>query len=94
MADYTVTGVRKVLAEDFTHRHIEGVCTDDRVHHTVRAVVYSIRAGNTWKTKLGGYEETIKVADECPVPGCIVAPYIETNPWSPRKDNLENLDLC
>ncbi len=94
MTTYTVTGVRKVLSEDFTHRHVEGVCTDDRAHHNLGTVIASINAGDTWRTKAGRYEETIKVTSECPAPGCTVAPYIETNPRSPRKDNLERLDPC
>ncbi len=94
MATYTVTGVRKVLSDDFRHRHIEGVITHDRVHHTLRFVVDSIRAGNTWTTKAHGHKETIKVVSECPEPGCGTSPYIETNSRSLGKDNLENLDLC
>ncbi len=94
MTTFIVTGVRKVISEDFTHRHIEGVCTADRAHHSLGAVIASINAGNTWKTRAGGFAETIKVTGECPAPGCTLSPYIETNPRSHRKDNLENLNLC
>lgn len=94
MAIYTVTGVRKVMSDDLSHRHIEGVCTDDDVHHVLGDVVDSINAGNTWSTKAYGFEETIRVVDRCPVEGCTAAPYIETKPWSRRRDNLENLNLC
>jgi hypothetical protein len=94
MATYIVTGVRKVLSDDFSHRHIVGVCTSDRQFHTKQAVIDSINDGNTWKTKAPHFEETIKVTNGCPEPGCTDAPYIETNRWSMRKDNLENLNLC
>jgi len=83
-----------VLADDFTHRHIEGVLTHDRAHHTLATVIASINTGDIWKTRAGGYQETIKVTTECPHSGCNVAPYIATNQTSPRKDNLEKLDLC
>jgi len=66
MTTYIVTGVRKVLSDDFSHRHIEGVCTSDRVHYSVSDVVESINAGNTWRTKADGREETIQVVSECP----------------------------
>ncbi len=94
MTTYIVTGIRKALSDDFTHRHIEGVCTDDRSHHALETVVDSIQAGNTWISKAGGYEKTIRVVSRCPQPGCRASPYIETSPWSLRKDNLEHLDLC
>ncbi|MGH9016273.1 MAG: hypothetical protein ACRDY1_00860 [Acidimicrobiales bacterium] len=93
MTTYTVTGVRKVLSDDFSHRHLEGVCTD-RVHYTVQAVADSIDAGNVWKTKADGFEAVITVVSECPEVGCTARPYLETNRRSPRKDNLENLGLC
>jgi hypothetical protein len=91
---YIVTGIRKILSDDFSHRHIEGVCTHDRIHYSVDAVVDSINAGHTWKTKADGREEIIKVMSQCPQSGCTAAPYIETNRRSLRKDNLENLNLC
>ena len=94
MATYTVTKVRKESASDGTHHHIEGVCTNDDTHYTRKQVVDSINAGNTWKTKAGGYEATIKTIIYCPVAGCMATPYIKTNPDSTSKDNLENLDSC
>jgi hypothetical protein len=94
MTTHTVVGVRKVFSDDFSHRHIVGVCTDDRVYHSVRVVVESIGIGDNWRTKVGGFEEAIKVLAECPAPGCTAAPYIETTRRSPRKENLENLPLC
>jgi hypothetical protein len=94
MATFIVTGVPKVLAEDFSHRHIEGLCTDDRAYHPVREVIASIGAGHTWKTKAGGYEATITVVSGCFEPGCTAAPYVGTNHRSLKKDNLEKLDLC
>jgi len=94
VATYSVTGVRKVLSNDFSHRHIVGVCTDDGAYVSVATVAASIHAGHTWRIKSGGHEETIRVVDECPTPLCTTAPYIETNPRSVGRDNLENLDLC
>jgi Protein of unknown function (DUF3892) len=57
-------------------------------------VVASIKAGNVWKTNAGGYEETIRPITYCRRGGCYATPYIETNPDSTKKDNLENLDPC
>jgi hypothetical protein len=94
MATYTVTGVRKKLSSDRSHRHIEGVCTAGGQHYTRRQVVDSINAGNTWKSKGGGYEATIRVLRFCTRPGCMTTPYIATNPDSTKKDNLDNLDEC
>jgi len=94
MDTYTVTRVRKVMADDFSHRHIEGVCTDDDGHHTRGRVIQSISAGDIWIIDVDGFRETLKVVDRCPYNECTVSPYIETNPRSFKKDNLENLDLC
>lgn len=94
MATYTVTKVRKELSSDGTHRHIEGVCTASGTHYTRKEVVDSINEGNTWKTSADGYTATIKEIKYCPKSGCLATPYIETNPDSTKKDNLENLDSC
>ena len=79
---------------DGSHRHIEGVCTEGGTHYTRKQVVDSINAGNTWKTRADGYEAIIKPIARCRKLNCSATPYIETNPDSTRKDNLENLDLC
>lgn len=94
MAIFTVNGVRKVLSDDFSHRHIVGICTNDHAYHSLSEVIVSISEGNIWRTKCGGYEETIQVVNKCFAPGCLTAPYIETNYKSLGKDNVENLDLC
>jgi hypothetical protein len=94
MATYTVTKVRKELSSDGSHRHIEGVCTDTGTHYTRKQVVDSINAGNTWKTKSGGYEATIEAIKFCPRSGCLASPYIKTKPDSTKLDNLENLPAC
>jgi hypothetical protein len=94
MASYTVTKVRKEQSSDGTHRHIEGVCTDDGTHYTRQQVVDSINASNTWKTSAGGYTATIEVISYCPKSNCYAKPYIKTNPDSTTQDNLENLLEC
>ena len=94
MSNFTVIKVRKELSADGSHRHIEGVCTDVGTHYTRKQVVDSINAGNTWKTKAGGYEATIEKISYCPRAGCLATPYIKTKPDSTAKDNLENLDIC
>ncbi|MGH3428274.1 MAG: DUF3892 domain-containing protein, partial [Mycobacteriales bacterium] len=94
MSTYTVTHVRKELSEDRSHRHIEGVCTDEGIHYTRSQVVASIHAGNTWKTSAGGRSATIEVISFCPEPRCLATPYIKTNPDSTGLDNLENLPEC
>jgi hypothetical protein len=94
MATFIVTKVRKELSSDGTHRHIEGVCTDAGVHYTRKQVVDSIKAGNTWKTKAGGYDATITTMSYCPKANCLASPYIRTNPDSTKQDNLENLPAC
>jgi len=92
MAIYVVTKVRKEMSDDGTHEHIEGVCTDDGTHYTRKEVVDSINDGNLWKTRANGHEATIHPVGRCP--RCSATPYIETNPDSTEKDNLENLDRC
>lgn len=92
MATYIVTRVRKEYSADGTHRHIAGVVTDDDVHYTRQEVVDSIWAGNVWKTQAEGYEAVIEPVPYCPQGICLAAPYLKTNPDSPGKDNLENLD--
>jgi hypothetical protein len=94
MTTYTVTHVRKETSEDGSHRHIEGVCTDNGTHYTRKQVVDSINAGNTWKTRADGYEAVIEPITYCPRSGCRATPYIKTNPDSTKKDNLENFDPC
>jgi Protein of unknown function (DUF3892) len=95
VASYTVTGVRKETSKDGTHKHIAGVCTSNGTYYSREDVIASINAGDTWKTSADGYEATIKVVDRCPHgTNCEAAPYIQTNPDSTKKDNLENLDAC
>jgi hypothetical protein len=94
MATYVVTKVRKEQSADSSHEHIEGVCVESGAHYTRQEVVDSIKAGNAWKTKAGGYEATIEAISYCPKAGCLAKPYIKTNPDSTKKDNLENLDRC
>lgn len=94
MATYVVTGVRKALAPNKMHRHIEGVCTDDGTYHSRRYVVDSIEAGHTWVTRAGDYEAAIEVIDSCPYPDCPARPYIRTNPDPTELDNLEDLPPC
>ena len=92
MATYIVTGVRKERCGDGIHQHIEGVCTEDGRHYTRKEVVDSITGHNTWKTKAGGYEETIEKMNKCP--RCSSTPYIKTRPDSTKLDNLDNLPSC
>lgn len=94
MASFTVTKVRKESSADRSHRHLEGVCTADGTHYTRKAVVDSIKAGNTWKTSAGGYTATIVTMTYCPASGCMATPYIKTNPDSTKLDNLDNLSAC
>ena len=92
MAIYIVTKVRKELADDGTHRHIAGVCTDAGTYYSRKQVVDSIGAENTWKTSSGGYEALIEPMKSCP--RCPATPYIKTHPDSDKQDNLENLPEC
>jgi hypothetical protein len=92
MATYIVTRVRKELSADGTHRHIEGVWTDTGDHYTRREVVDSIDKGNIWQTSADGYEAVIHAVMYCLQKRCYATPYIATNPDSPKRDNLENLD--
>ena len=91
MTNYTVTKVRKELAANGNHRHIEGVITDGGTHYTRKQVVDSIDAGNTWKTSAGSTSATIEKMNYCPNASCYASPYIKTNPDSTGMDNLENL---
>ncbi len=92
MTTYIVTRVQKELSADGTHRHIEGVWTESGDHYTRSEVVDSIDKGNIWQTSAGGYEAVIHAVMYCLQRQCYATPYIATNPDSPKKDNLENLD--
>jgi hypothetical protein len=94
MASYTVTAVRREDVPDRTHRHIEGVCTDAGIHYTRREVVESLHAGDRWRTLAGGVTATITTTAFCPATGCLVTPYLRTDPDSSGLDNLENLPDC
>jgi len=91
MSTYTVVKVRKEMADNRTHRHLEGVITVGGAHYTRAEVMQSIRAGHVWKTSAGGFSAVIRVEQACPLGGCAAAPYITTNPDSTKLDNLENL---
>lgn len=89
--EYIVTRVRKELAPNKTHHHIEGVITQGGIHYTRKEVTDSIDLGNIWKTDANGYKATIKKVLYCPEATCYTSPYITTNPDSSKEDNLENL---
>lgn len=94
MTTYIVTRVQKEFSADGTHRHIEGVFTDDDVHHTRKEVVESIWAGNVWKTRVDGDEAVIEAIPYCPQGICLATPYLKTSLDSPEKANLENLEAA
>jgi Protein of unknown function (DUF3892) len=94
MTEYLVTGVRKTLSDDATHRHISHVCTQGAIRHTRQEVIDSIRDGHSWKTLADGRWAEIRILDRCPGDRCSVSPYIATNPDGTEKDNLENLGPC
>ena len=94
MAEYIVTGVRKALSADATHRHISEVCTQGAIRFTRQEVIDSIREGNSWKTLADGHAAEIQIVEACPRDGCSLGPYIATNADSTTGDNLENFDLC
>lgn len=94
MTTFTVTAVRREPAVDGSHRHIEGVCTEAGVHYARREVVESINAGDVWQTSAGGLTAVITTTAFCPAPGCLVTPYLRTDPDSTHLDNLENLPDC
>jgi hypothetical protein len=91
MTEHVVTGVRKTLSADATHRHISEVCTPGPIRYTRQEVIDSIRAGERWKTLVDGHSAEIRIVDACLREGCSLSPYIATNPDSSEKDNLENL---
>jgi Protein of unknown function (DUF3892) len=94
MAEYIVTGVRKALSADATHRHISEVCTQGAIRFTRHEVIDSIREGNSWKTLADGHTAEIQIVEACPRDGCSLGPYIATNPDGTNQDNLEKLDMC
>jgi hypothetical protein len=47
-----------------------------------------------WKTLADGHEAVIEAVPYCPQGICLATPYLKTNPDSPGKDNLENLELA
>lgn len=90
----TVDKVRKETAANGSHKHIEGVCTTDGVHHTRAQVVASINGGEDWHTSAGGARARIKPLSFCPAPACLAKPYITTAPDHTTANNLENLPPC
>jgi Protein of unknown function (DUF3892) len=91
----TATNVRKEMASNGSHRHIEGVCTIDGSHHTRREVVDSIARGNVWTTRSpSGNTAVIRPITYCPASGCLASPYITTRADNQNDDNLENLPPC
>jgi hypothetical protein len=96
MASYTVAKVRmESSADGGYHEHIEGVCTTANLHYTRKAVVDSLRAGDTWKTLAAdGSSAPIKEMQYCPHRVCTATPYITTDRDASAKDNLDNLPQC
>jgi len=94
MTEYIVTGVRKALSADATHRHISEVCTQGAIRFTRQEAIDSIREGNSWKTLADGHTAEIRIVDACLREGCSLSPYIATNPDGTTTDNLENLPSC
>ncbi len=92
MREYIVTGVRKELSPDATHRHISELHTQGAIRFTRLEVIDSIRAGNTWKTLADGRATEIHIVERCPHDGCILGPYIASDPDG--TGNLESLDLA
>ena len=90
----TVTRVRKELAADGLHRHIEGVCTTENLHYTRAEVVDSIGRGNVWITSGNGQQAVIRPISYCPRTGCLAKPYITTRADNSLDDDLENLPEC
>ena len=91
MTRYTVTKIRKEWSVDKTHRHLEGVITEDGTHYTRREVVDSIAEGHTWVTSAGGSVVRISTVVCCHHAFCYALPYLRTNPRSTGLDNVENL---
>jgi len=94
MTDHIVIGVRKALSDDATHRHISEVCTAGPIRYTRQEVIDSIRAGHSWRSLADGDSAEIQIVDACHREGCMLGPYIATNPHSTGSDNLENLTPC
>jgi Protein of unknown function (DUF3892) len=89
-----VTGVRTETSSDRTHEHIKGVCRANGSYSSRDEVVAAIDRGETWKTSAGGTFATIKKVRFCPVPKCILSPYITTAPDHTPENNLDNLPRC
>ena len=87
MANYTVTGSRKV-AGIYEHSRIVGVCAGGNFYD--KATVYdSLKAGNTWTVHRAGYPD---VQVEAKLDGGIK--YIQTRPDQYKQNNLLNLEDC
>lgn len=89
----TVTKVRKERSRDWSHEHLEGVCTATGDHYTRAQVVASIAAGNRWVTRsYSGSEAVMRPIAHCH--SCDAAPYITTRPDNSKDNNLESLPPC
>ena len=90
----TVTGTRKELSSDGSHRHIAGVCTTDRLYYTRAQVVAGLDRGELWETFGGGARARIRKIQFCPHGSCLLSPYITTAPDHTAANNLDNLPPC
>ena len=89
-----VTKVRKERSLSGTHDHIEGVCTATGDHYTRAEVVAGLDRGEDWHTSAGGATAEIRKIETCPHPGCLLTPYITTEPDHTTSNNLDNLPIC
>ncbi|HEU0132239.1 MAG TPA: hypothetical protein VFQ85_14720 [Mycobacteriales bacterium] len=91
MAAHTVTGVRRELSADGSHRHVEAVRTADGRQHTRKEVFDSIGAGDTWAAEGGA---AIRAQTFCPAARCLATPYLKTVDADGREGSLDALPEC
>jgi len=89
-----VNGVHKEQASSGTHQHIAEVCVGS-THYTRAQVVSGLDSGESWKTQgRDGTQARIKKITYCPAVGCMLTPYITTEPDHTKTNNLDNLPAC
>lgn len=71
-----VTGLRRELSADRSHRHIVGVYTSEGTYRTNRQVVDSLQEGETWFSTNGGERVPINWIRWCPEMNCGMKPYL------------------
>ena len=89
-----VTGTRKQIAADRSHRHIIGVCLADGSYRSRAEVSAGLDRGEVWTTQLGASTARIRKVRFCPRTGCYLSPYLTAASGPTARNELNDLPPC